>query len=122
MNKLGTAEQKSTVKEETICAKAERNKGHSKLTEEVVHYCQRKLERHSWARSARALNANVRNLNLGKESGEPYARVESKEVSDLHFNKKIPLEAKITGEGEDWKQDNQEINTKVHVRDGKTQN
>lgn len=59
---------------------------------------------------------------MGKGSGEPYASVESREVSDLHFNKTIHLEAKLTGEGEDWKQDNQEINTKVHVRDGKTHN
>lgn len=38
------------------------------------------------------------------------------------FNKSIHLEAKLSGAGEDWKQNNQEINTKVHVRDGKTQN
>lgn len=55
---------------------------------------------------ARALNANIRNLNLGKESGEPYAGAESKEVSDLHFNKKIHLEAKIIGEGDGWKSGN----------------
>lgn len=52
--------------------------------------------------------------------GNP-GRAESREVSDLSYNKTIHLEDKTIGEGEDWKQDDQEINTKVRVRDGKTE-
>lgn len=66
-DKLGKAQQE----EETACMKAERNKPHSKLREEAVHYYQRKLKRHSWARSARILNVNLRRLSTGMGNGEP---------------------------------------------------
>lgn len=51
------------------------------------------------------------------------SRIESRETSDLHFNETIYL-ADEKKKKKDWRgrrQDGLEINTEVHVRDGRTE-
>lgn len=55
--------------------------------------------------------------------GNQFSRDESRKVSDLHFNRTIHLvDEEKTGEGEEWRQEGEKMNTKFHVRDGTTQN